>query len=149
MNGNVLKGMIALSAAAVGAYFRELAGPVAVLAAVMVLDYITGLVRAWIERKISSRVGIIGVIKKVGYLCVVAVAIVVDWTIQTAAATVGHELNGFFMFGLLVTFWLVLNECISILENTSAIGVPMPAFLVKICEKLKQTADKKGEDVTK
>ena len=53
------------------------------------------------------------------------------------------------MFGLLVTFWLVLNECISILENLSAIGVPLPPFLMKIVDKLKQTTEAKGEEVTK
>lgn len=149
MNTNVVKGSVALMGAAVGAYFHELIAPVAVLGIVMVLDYCTGLVRAWTESSISSRTGVLGIIKKAGYLCVVAVAIVVDWVIQTSAATIGYDLGGIYVFGLLVTVWLILNECISVLENAAAIGVPMPAFLMRIVAKLKQTAEQKGDDLSK
>ena len=60
---NTVKGLIALVFAGAGAYFRELLGPVIVLGLVMLADYISGLARAWIEKKLSSRVGVIGVIK--------------------------------------------------------------------------------------
>lgn len=60
---NVWKGLIALVSAAVAAYFRELLGPLAVLMLVMVLDYISGISAAWINRQLSSRVGIIGIVK--------------------------------------------------------------------------------------
>ena len=52
-------------------------------------------------------------------------------------------------FGLLVTIWLVLNECISILENISEIGVPLPSFLVALIQKLKKTTENKGEELLK
>lgn len=149
MNENTTKGLVALIFAAAGVYFRELLGPVIVLGLVMLSDYITGMVRAWIEKRLSSRVGVIGVIKKVAYLFAVGVAVVVDWIIQTAALKAGVDLGNFYAFGLLVTFWLVINECISILENIAAIGVPLPAFLLKIVDKLKQTTEAKGEEVTK
>ena len=51
------------------------------------------------------------------------------------------------MFGLLVTVWLIFNECISILENVAEIGAPMPPFLVKLIGKLKKTTEDKGEDM--
>ena len=149
MKENTIKGIHVLIFTAAGAYFRELLGPALVLVIVMVIDYLTGMARAWIEKKISSRVGVIGVLKKIGYMVAVCVAIVVDWTIQTAAAKMGLEVGNFYMFGLLVTFWLVMNECISILENLAAIGVPLPPFLMKIVDKLKQTTEAKGEEVTK
>ena len=47
-----------------------------------------------------------------------------------------------------MTIWLVLNECISILENISEIGVPLPAFLLKIIEKLEKTVEDTGEKPT-
>lgn len=149
MKENTAKGLTAVVFAAAGAYFRELIGPVIVLALVMFADYVSGMARAWIEKRLSSRVGIIGIIKKLAYLFTVAVAVVVDWTIQTAAEKAGIEIGAFYMFGLLVTFWLVLNECISILENIVAIGVPLPAFLLKTVDKLKQTTEAKGEEVLK
>jgi phage-related holin len=48
-----------------------------------------------------------------------------------------------------VTIWLILNECISILENISEIGVPIPAFLVTLIQKLKKTTETKGEELLK
>ena len=148
MKENTAKGLIALVFAGAGAYFHELLAPVIVLGLVMLADYVSGLARAWIGKTLCSRVGIIGSVKKIAYLFAVAVAVVVDWVIQTAAAKAGLELGGFYLFGLLVTVWLILNECISILENLAAIGVPLPAFLTKIVSKLKQAAEDKGEEVS-
>ena len=75
-------------------------------------------------------------------------AIVADWVVQVAGAEIGVDFGGFYFFGLLVTIWLVLNECISILENISEIGVPLPAFLMKLIEKLKKTVENTGEQKT-
>ena len=47
-------------------------------------------------------------------------------------------------FGLLVAVWLIINEMISILENLSKLGVPIPGFLKVLLKKLKITTD--GED---
>ena len=149
MKENAAKGIVALVFAGAGAYFHELIAPVIVLGCVMLVDYISGLARSWIGKTLCSRVGIIGIVKKIAYLLAVSVAVVVDWIIQTAAAKAGLELGGFYLFGLLVTIWLILNECISILENLAVIGVPLPGFLVKIVEKLKQTAEVRGEEAAK
>ena len=146
MKENVFRGMIAAAAAGAAAYFQELIIPVVILFIVMVVDYISGMVRSWVNGELSSRVGILGIVKRISYLLAVVVAIVTDWIVQTAAGQLGINFGGFFYFGLLVTIWLILNECISILENISELGVPLPAFLVKIVEKLKQTTEEKGEE---
>ena len=52
----------------------------------------------------------------------------------------------FYYFGLLVTVWITLNECISITENVARMGVKVPSFLQKVIEKLKCTTEKKGEE---
>lgn len=149
MKDEVFKGVIAAALAAVGAYFRALLFPVVVLALVMVADYLSGMARAWIKNELSSKVGVIGLVKKVCYLFGIAVAVVADWVIQTAAGQAGIELQSVYVFGLLVTIWLVLNECISILENISEIGVPLPPFLMALVNKLKKTTEAKGDEVTK
>lgn len=146
MKGETVTGVLALLLAAVAAYFRQLAAPLAVLVAVMAADYLTGLAAAWCAKSLSSRVGIVGILKKIGYLFGVAVAVVADWIIQTAGNRAGMELGGFYMFGLLVSIWMILNECISILENISRIGVPLPEFLVKLIGKLKKTAEDRGDE---
>ena len=149
MKENVFRGMIIAAATGAAAYFRELAPPVVVLFLVMVVDYASGMVRAWARGELSSRVGVLGIVKKVAYLLAVVVAIVADWVVQTAAGQLGVDFGGFFYFGLLVTIWLVLNECISILENISEIGVPLPPFLVALIQKLKKTTEARGEDLMK
>ena len=141
--------MITAAVAGAAAYFQELALPVVVLFLVMVVDYISGMVRSWARGELSSRVGVFGIVKKVAYLLAVVVAIVADWVVQTAAGQLGVDFGGFFYFGLLVTIWLILNECISILENISEIGVPLPAFLVTLIQKLKKTTEARGEDLVK
>ena len=136
MKENIFRGVIAAAVAGAAAYFQELALPVVVLFLVMVVDYVSGMVRSWTRGELSSRVGVLGIVKKVSYLLAVVVAIVADWVVQTAAGQLGVDFGGFFFFGLLVTIWLILNECISILENISEIGVPLPSFLVALIQKL-------------
>ncbi len=135
---------IALSAAALAAgaaYLRELIVPVIVLAAVMLADYGSGLARAWVTKELSSRIGVLGIVKKVAYLFVVGVAITVDFVVQFAAGKAGLDFGSVYFFGLLVTIWLILNECISILENLGGIGVPLPGFLLKLIERLRSSAE--------
>ena len=145
MKESIFRGVIAAAVAGAAAYFQELALPVVILFLVMVVDYASGMVRAWTRGELCSRVGIIGIVKKAAYLLAVVVAIVA----QTAAGQLGVDFGGFFFFGLLVTIWLILNECISILENISEIGVPLPAFLVALIQKLKKAAEEKGEELLK
>ena len=147
MTENAAKGVTAVILAVVGAYFHELVGPLIILVLVMAADWVTGFAEAWVNGGACSRTGLIGIIKKVSYIFVVGVAVVVDIIIQAAAAKTGLDLGGFFMFGLLVTVWLIFNECISILENVAEIGAPLPPFLVKAIAKLKKTTEDKGEDM--
>lgn len=146
MKENLLKGAITVILAGAAAYFRQLVGPLIVLAIVMIADYITGMAAAWVAGQLSSRAGVIGIVKKIGYLFAVGVAIVVDYIITFAAKNAGAALQGFHVFGLLVTIWLILNECISILENLSEIGVPLPGFFLAIVKKLKKSTEKIGDE---
>ena len=145
MKETITTGLVAVILAAGAAYLRQLLAPLIILGVVMLLDYISGMARAWITKQMSSRIGVIGIVKKVGYLFAVGVAIVVDFIIQYAAANAGLDFGGVYIFGLLVTIWMILNECISILENLSEIGVPLPGFLMLLIKRLKKTAETKGE----
>ena len=145
MKENIFRAALSAVLAAVAVYFRKLIGPLAVLGVVMCIDYITGIAQAWVSGTLSSRTGVLGIIKKLGYLFAVAVAVVVDYVIQSAAIGAGLDLAGSYYCGLLVTIWLTLNECISILENLGEIGVPLPGFLMAIVKRLRQTTEKEGE----
>lgn len=148
MKENTIKAALTGCVGALCVYLGELAVPVIILAAVMLGDYCSGLAKAWITGSVSSRVGIRGIVKKVGYLAVVAIGMVVDWLIKYGAAAVGAEIGTKFVFALPVIIWLIINECISILENVSACGAPVPQFLMKAIGKMKNKVeeDKDNED---
>lgn len=146
MKENVLKAIIATTSAGLLGYFNQLAVPVLMLCAVMALDYATGLTAAWVHKSLDSRIGVIGIVKKVSYLVLVVVGGCVDWLLMSGLAAVGLEHPVSFAFGLVITVWLILNELISILENLGSIeGFPLPAFLVKLVHKLKKTVENVGD----
>ena len=140
------KAVLAAFFAALGAYCRELVVPVIIVAAVMGCDYLSGVAAAWINGTLSSRVGIIGIIKKMGYALIIVVGFAVDWIVQVAAGKVGIDAGNFFFFALLVSMWLIINECISILENIARMGVPVPKFLLTVIERLTNVTEAKGEN---
>ena len=93
---------------------------------------------AWHNKKLSSKKGLSGIIKKISYLALVCVGMGVDWLIYSGLKQVGIiDLNYTIFFGLLVTIWLIINELISILENLGSIGVPLPKFLFAVIKRLK------------
>ena len=123
------------------AYFEIVAVPITVLVVAMAIDYGTGMAAAWKQSELSSKRGIIGIVKKIGYLALVCVGMLVDWLIYCGLQAVNVNIGYTFFFGVLVTIWLIINELISILENLGTIGVPLPKFLLTIVKKLKVTAE--------
>ena len=139
---------VSLTAAGVSLYFKVIALPVAMLLVVMVADYVTGMTKAWMKGEISSRTGIKGIVKKLCYLMLVAVAVVVDWVVFGTMNALGLAPE-IAIFGLTVTVWLIINEIISLLENLSGIGVPLPEFFRKAVSKLKLNVESKSVDTGK
>ncbi len=145
MNNTALKSFCAVIASAAAAYFKIIALPLLVLLAAMTADYITGMISAYVRKELSSKLGTLGIIKKLSYMFAVVVGIIVDYVCSSALINVGFDGTPVYFFGILVTVWLLLNELISILENLSEIGVPLPAFLTKIVERLKNSVEKSAE----
>ena len=99
---------------------------------VIVVDYITGVFKAIYNRKINSSVGLKGIIKKIGYLIIVAVAVILDKIAGNTGA-----------IRTLVIYFFVANEGISILENWGGMGLPLPQKLIDTLEQLKNDNDPK------
>lgn len=99
------------------------------LLAFIVIDYVSGVIGAYINHELDSRVGFIGILKKTMYFFVVAVAHCVD--VATGAGGVLQSIA----IGVLIA-----NEGISILENCAKCGIPIPERLLKALEQIK------GED---
>ena len=126
MKENILQALFATVCGAIVAYLNILLVPFAVMIAVMIIDYITGMAQAYISHTLNSRVGVTGIIKKVGYIVAVAVGIVADYLISSALVNSGIDLQINYCIGMIVTIWFIINELISILENLSEIGIPLP-----------------------
>lgn len=149
MKENIIKGVLTTAMATFLAYLGNLAIPIMILAVVMLLDYGTGVAKAWIHGSLSSKIGILGILKKVAYLVIVAVGMVIDWIIQAGVDKLHLDFKLEFLFALIVIIWLILNELISILENVAEIGVPVPKWLTKLILKLKDQAEETiGENET-
>ena len=144
MKENVVQAIITAIVAGVSVYFGVVAIPILVLIAVMIVDYVTGLVGAYIARQLNSRIGIVGIIKKISYLGLVAVGMVTDYIIYSALAQLGVSIELGYCVGMVIVIWLIINELISILENLAEIGVPLPAFITKLITRLKNTVESKA-----
>lgn len=141
---DVLQALFAGAVGALAAYFNVLLIPLAVLVAVMLIDYVTGMAGASYTGKLNSRVGVLGIIKKAGYIALVAVGMVVDYLITSALVSIGIHLQINYCFGMIITVWLIINELISILENLGEMGVPLPGFLTGMIKTLKGKVEEQG-----
>ena len=101
----------------------------------MVLDYVTGLMCAIADRKLSSSVGFKGICKKVLIIMLVGVAHVVDLHV------VG---TGDALRSAVVCFYLS-NEGVSMLENAAHLGLPVPDKLKGILAQLHGRMDEQQE----
>ena len=101
-----------------------------ILLLVVALDYITGVCKAIYNKKLNSEIGARGIVKKIGYFVIVALAVLLDRTMGDTGA-----------LRTLVIYFFVANEGISILENWGAMKLPLPKKLVDTLEQLKGKGD--------
>ena len=130
---------------ALAAYFNVLLVPLAVLVAVMLIDYVTGMAAASYTKQLNSRIGLIGIIKKICYIALVVVGGVIDYLISSALVSIGIHLQINYCFGMIITIWLIINELISILENLGELNIPLPRFLVDVVKSMKDKVESKAD----
>ncbi len=116
-----------LFCAVMGFVFGDMDGLMKALVGLIILDYISGVMAAVVEKKLSSEVGAKGIAKKIFMLLIVAVANIVDINVIGE----GHVLKSVTMV------FYIANECISLLENAGRLGVPAPKKLLDVLEQLK------------
>ena len=93
----------------------------------IVIDYISGLIKAYNTKTLDSKIGFKGILKKVGILCIVALAVTVDRITGESGA-----------IRTLVIYYFVANEGLSVLENLSIAGLPIPQSIKKALQALKK-----------
>ena len=96
------------------------------LIALVVIDYVTGVMAAFVEKTLNSEIGTRGIIKKVCIFLVIAIANIVD---------ISTGLDELYLRTAVIWFFIA-NESLSALENMGRLGVPLPEFLKQSLEKL-------------
>lgn len=131
------KTTITLATAGVGAILYFLFGEFDIalqcLLVFIALDYISGIIKAYINKELSSKIGFRGILKKVGILIIVAVGVLVDRITGDSGAVRS-----------LVIYYFVANEGLSIIENLSQTGLPIPKSIKNALKILKNQGDGKA-----
>lgn len=99
----------------------------------IVLDYLSGVTKAFITKELSSSIGFKGIVKKVALLLVVMLAVLIDRVTGESGA-----------IRTLVIYYFVANEGLSIVENLAKAGLPIPKVIKDALKALKK--ESKGKD---
>ena len=128
-----------MAIAAVGGWLGYFVGGVdglmTAMLVLMVMDYVTGIMCAVIDRELSSSVGFRGIFKKVLILMLVGVAHIVDLHVVRS----GEALRS-----AVICFYLS-NEGVSVLENAGHMGLPIPEKLKAILAQLHDRMEEPDE----
>ena len=108
------------------------------LIAFVVIDYITGVMCAIINKQLSSEVGFKGIFRKVLIFLLVGIANIIDVQVIGTGAVLRTA----------VIFFYISNEGVSLLENAGHLGLPIPEKIKTVLEQLHDRAEngKKGNE---
>ncbi|MCR5811217.1 MAG: phage holin family protein [Lachnospiraceae bacterium] len=106
------------------------------LVAFAVTDYITGVMCAIADKKLSSEIGFKGICRKVIIFMLVGIAHVLDVNVIATGSVLRTA----------VIFFYLSNEGVSLLENAAHLGLPVPEKLKDVLEQLHDRAEKEKEE---
>lgn len=97
---------------------------------IVIIDYLTGVGSAYYNKKVSSKKGLKGIIKKFCYFLIVALAVVIDNLMGQSG-----------VIRTLVIYFFVANDGISIIENMAEMDVKLPKKLIESLEDMKHKSE--------
>lgn len=97
---------------------------------IVIIDYLTGVGSAYYNKKVSSKKGLKGIIKKFCYFLIVALAVVIDNLMGQSG-----------VIRTLVIYFFVANDGISIIENMAEMDVKLPKKLIESLEDMKHQSE--------
>lgn len=115
----------------IGWFLGGLDGFLYALIAFVVADYITGVLAAITEKKLSSAVGFRGIFRKILIFLLVGLANLLDIYILGEAG----------VLRMATIFFYISNEGISLIENAARLGLPVPGPLVRALSAIRDTAE--------
>lgn len=133
---NWIQAALAAIGGGLGWFLGGMDGFLYALIAFVVIDYLTGVMCAIVDKKLSSNVGFRGIFRKVLIFVMVGVGHVID----TQLIGDGSVLR------TAVIFFYISNEGVSLLENASHIGLPIPQKLKDVLAQLHDRGEQKEDD---
>lgn len=133
---NAVQFMFAAVGGWLGYFLGGCDGLLYALIAFAVIDYITGVMCAVNDRKLSSAVGFRGICRKVLIFLLVGIANILDI----------HVVGTGSVLRTAVIFFYISNEGVSLLENASYLGLPVPEKIKEVLEQLHDRSESEGED---
>ena len=132
---NVIQGVFAALGGWLGWFLGGDDGLLYALLVFVILDYVTGLMCAIADKNLSSAVGFRGICRKVIIFALVGVGHVLDV----------HVIGEGSVLRTAIIFFYLSNEGLSVLENASYLGLPVPARLKDVLEQLHNRHEKEEE----
>ena len=119
-----------------GWFLGECDGLMYALIAFVIADYVTGVMCAVSDKRLSSEVGFKGICRKVLIFVLVGMANILDM----------HVIGTGCVLRTAVLFFYISNEGVSVLENAGHLGLPVPARLLNVLEQLHEDAEQEDTD---
>lgn len=128
---NMIQALFALIGAWIGYFLGGFDGLLAALVVFVATDYITGVMCAVVDHKLSSEIGFRGICKKVLIFAMVGLSQILD----------RHVLGQGPILRTAVIFFYLSNEGVSLLENAAHLGLPIPGKVKRVLEQLHHRAE--------
>ena len=133
---NVIQAAFAAVGGWLGYFLGGCDGLLYALLAFVVLDYITGVMCAVSDNKLSSAVGFKGICRKVLIFSLVGIGYLLDTQVFGETGVLRTA----------IIFFYLSNEGLSLVENAAYLGLPIPEKLKKVLEQLHDRSEKEGEE---
>ncbi|MCX7904154.1 MAG: phage holin family protein [Caloramator sp.] len=132
MKNNTVQLIFATIGGYIGYFLGGFDGFMYALITFVVIDYVTGLMVAVLERKLSSEVGFRGIFKKILIFVMVGIGNIIDIHVIKSGSAIRTA----------VIFFYISNEGISIIENSAKIGLPIPEKLKELLKQINEGGEK-------
>lgn len=128
---NMIQAVFTVLGGWVGYFVGGCDGLLYALLAFVVIDYITGVMCAVADRKLSSEVGFKGICRKVLIFLLVGIANILDVNVVGTGSVLRTA----------VIFFYISNEGVSLLENAAHLGLPVPDKMKAVLEQLHKRSE--------
>lgn len=142
-----IKATISVLIAVCGALINKVIGLAIVWITVVLLDYVTGSMKAMKMGKWSSAVARQGLWHKLGSFFSVLVAMTIEVTLSVIAGSPDEIITRGALTAIVLT-WYIFTELGSIAENAAEMGATVPKFLTRIIEKVHEATEAKGKEIS-